>query len=77
MTKQQAILLENQLTEMFKSKHSDIKTHIDFVNGTDKIIISFFWNRISQEKWDGCKTFRMKTQDYESILATEIIPFFN
>lgn len=77
MTKQEAIQIETQLTEMFKTKHQDIKTHIDFIEGTDKIVISFFWNRISQQKWDEFKSFRMESLNYESILTTEIIPFFN
>jgi hypothetical protein len=51
MTKQEATQIENQLTEMFKIKHPDIKTHIDSFEGTDKIVITFFWNRISQQQW--------------------------
>lgn len=77
MTKQEAIQIETQLTEMFKTKHPDIKTHIDFIDGTDKIVISFFWNRLSQQKWDNAKSFRMESLNYESILTSEIIPFFN
>lgn len=77
MTKEQVLQIENQLTERFKTKHSDIKIHIDFVTGTDEIIISFFWNRISQEKWNEYKSFRIKSINYESTLISEIIPFFN
>ena len=77
MTKQEATQIENQLTEMFKIKHPDIKTHIDTIEGTDKIEITFFWNRISQQKWDDSKSFRMESLNYEKILTSEIIPFFN
>ncbi len=77
MTKQEATQIENQLTEMFKIKHPDIKTHIDTIEGTDKIVITFFWNRISQQNWEDSKSFRVKYQNFESILTSEIIPFFN
>ena len=77
MTNQEAKQIENHLTEMFKIKHPDIKVHIDLIEGTDKIVITFFWNRISQQNWEDSQSFRMKYQNYESIITSEIIPFFN
>ena len=77
MTEQEAKQTEMQLTEMFKAKFFDIKCHIDIVGETDKINISFFWNRISIEKWNDSKNFRIKDTDFQHILENEIIPFFN
>lgn len=77
MTKQDAKQIENQLTEMFKLKHPDIITHVDNIEGTDKIVITFFWNRISQQNFKDSKSFKMNYKNYKRILASEIITFFN
>lgn len=77
MIRENAIFIENQLTEKLKVKFSDIKTHVDFIYGTDKMVISFFWNRISQERWGNYKSFTFNSINYRSILNSEIIPFFN
>lgn len=77
MTEQQAEKIEIQLTEKLKIKHPDIKTHVDIINGTNEINISFFWNRISVEKWNDAKSFRMNSEEYNNKLTTEIIPYFD
>lgn len=76
MTHQEAEQIAKELTELFKPKYSDLVAHVDLVNGTDKINISFFWDRISKENWKEAKTFRLKTKDYHKTLENEIIPFF-
>ncbi len=77
MTNQEAKQKEKQLTELFKSKYPDIISHVDLINETEEINISFFWNRISKERWNDAKTYRIKAVDYQKVLETEIIPFFN
>ena len=47
MTPKEAERKGIKLTKMFKSKHPDIIAHVDLIEGTDEIVISFFWNRIS------------------------------
>ena len=76
MTQQEAKKIEYQLTEMFKIRYPDIKSHVDLIPGTDEINISFFWNGISKEKWNNAKSFRMKSEVYSKRLKMEIIPFF-
>lgn len=68
--------LEAELTERFSAKFPDIKTHVDVIKAKDEINISFFWNRKSRDNWNGAKTFRFKTSDYDKVLVGEIIPFF-
>ena len=77
MTPKEAERKGIKLTKMFKSKHPDIIAHVDLIEGTDEIVISFFWNRISVEKWSDAQTFRCKGIDYLNVLKMEIIPFFN
>jgi hypothetical protein len=76
MTEQEAEQLQNKLTKQFQSKHADLVVHVDLVNGTNKINISFFWDRISLGKWNEAKTFRFDAKDYQKVLETDIIPFF-
>ncbi|REG83033.1 hypothetical protein [Winogradskyella sediminis] len=76
MTHKEAEQKANELTKMFKSKYSDIVAHVDLIEGTDEIIISFFWNRISVERWNDAQTFKCKDMDYQKVLEKEIIPFF-
>lgn len=65
-----------ELVEMLKSKYADIVAHIDVVDGTNDIVISFFWNRKSVEMWNDTQSFRCEAKDYQKLLETEIIPFF-
>ena len=76
MKQQEAEQKTNELIEMLRPKYSDLVAHVDIVDGTDEIVISFFWNRISVEKWNDAKTFKCKAKDYQTVVDTKIIPFF-
>jgi hypothetical protein len=76
MTQQEAKQRENELNELLNPKYSDLVSHVDLINGTDKINIAFFWNKISSQKWKECKTYRINANDFQNILETQIIPFF-
>ncbi|TYP73663.1 hypothetical protein [Aquimarina intermedia] len=60
MTRQQADLNENELIELVSKKYLDLISHIDLIKGIDEISISFFWYRISKDKWNNAKSFRMR-----------------
>lgn len=76
MKQQEAEQKANELVEMLRPKYSDLVAHVDIVDGTDDIVISFFWNRISAEQWNDAKRFRCKDIDYQTVVDTKIIPFF-
>lgn len=76
MNRQETEQIASELTERFKSNHPDLTAHVESVEGTNDILISFFWNRISLEKWDDTQSFRCKCGNYQSVLESEIIPFF-
>jgi len=66
----------NELIKLFKPKYTDLVAHIDIVEGTNDIVISFFWNRISKQMWNDTQSFKCKANRYQTILETEILPFF-
>ncbi|EMQ93774.1 hypothetical protein D778_01535 [Xanthomarina gelatinilytica] len=76
MTNEQKVSIEQELTNLLKSKHSDIKSHVDEFDKKGTIIISFFWDRISKENWNNAKKFKCHINDYPKILETEILPYF-
>ncbi|TBV26544.1 hypothetical protein DMZ43_05615 [Meridianimaribacter sp. CL38] len=71
-TEQEALKLQEHLN----TKYPDLVAHIDTVEGTDDIVISFFWNRISTVKWNDAKTFKCKSSDFHKVVNSEILPFF-
>lgn len=66
----------SELIELFKPKYSDLVANVDIIEGTNDIVISFFWNRISVQKWNDAQTFKCNSKDYQTVLENEIIPFF-
>ena len=72
-----AKIKEAELIQLLKDRYPDIVAHIDPINGTDEIAISFFWNRISAQRWNNAQSFKGKSVDYQKILTNEIIPYFN
>lgn len=76
MTRNDANRKETELKDLLKNQYPDISPHIDVIDGTEEIAISFFWNRLSAESWNDAQIFRGKSGDYEKILLTEVVPFF-
>ncbi len=77
MTRNEANKKETELIKLLEKQYPDIVAHIDIIDGTDEIAISFFWNRISVQRWNDAQTFKGKARDYQMIIETEILPFFN
>ncbi|PIF59813.1 hypothetical protein [Flavobacterium sp. 2] len=67
---------ENELVKLLSTKYPDLIAHIDIFEATDEIVISFFWNRITIEKWNDATSFKCHNKDYQKVLKTEIIPYF-
>jgi hypothetical protein len=65
-----------ELVTLLKPKYSDIRINFDEADNKGNIAISFYWNRISQQNWKDCKTFRCQLGEYENIKENKIIPFF-
>jgi adenylate cyclase len=76
MTSEQKENIEKELTSLLKSKHSDLRAHVDEFDSNGTIIISFFWDRISKQNWNNAKKFKCHINDYPKIIETEILPFF-
>ena len=58
MNRNEASKKETELIKLFENRYPDIVTHIDIVEGADEIAISFFWNRISKQRWNDAQTFK-------------------
>lgn len=67
---------EKELAKLLNTKHPDLIVHIDVFEATDEIVISFFWNRITMERWNDATSFKCQSKDYQKVLKTEIIPHF-
>ncbi|WP_298760546.1 hypothetical protein [uncultured Psychroserpens sp.] len=76
MTKEQKEKMESEITILLKNKHSDIRTHIDTFDTKGTINISFFWDRISNQQWQGATSFKCHINDYPKIIETDILPYF-
>lgn len=76
MTNEQKANIERELTNHLKSKHSDIKSHVDEFDKKGTIIISFFWDKISNQQWNGATSFKCHINDYPRIIETDILPYF-
>lgn len=76
MTHEQKENMENEMTNLLKGKHSDIRTHVDTFDQKGTINISFFWDRISNEHWNGAKSFKCHINDYPNVLESDILPYF-
>ena len=77
MTLAQKEMIEKELTDILKNKHSDINTGVDYIEKEGQIKITFFWDRISNTNYNKIKTFKCSVNDYPEIIETSILPYFN
>lgn len=75
MTKEEAQQKSIDLTNLLKPNYKDISAFVDLVPGTDKINISLFWNRKSQNHYTDSKSYRIKSIDYDKVLNEIIMKF--
>lgn len=68
MTQEEADIKAEKLKYVLRKKYIDIVAHIDLIPGTDKIKISLFWNRKSEDQWNEAKVYNIKASEYENEL---------
>ncbi len=68
---------EEELVKLLQLKYPDLTGHIDIIEATNEIVISFFWNRLTIQKWNDAISFKCKNVDYQTTLQNKILPYFN